>query len=178
MDPLLGTIIMFGGTFAPRGWAFCQGQLLPISNNSALFSILGTTYGGDGRSNFALPDLRGRFPTQQGTGPGLPPRGLGERGGANRYTMTTAQLPSHTHTGNVVAEGAPATEANPTNHFLGVPPGGEKIYEPDGAGAAVAMANGTINVNPTGGSQPYDVENHYLGLNFIIALQGVYPSRS
>ncbi|MEO1731924.1 MAG: tail fiber protein [Pseudomonadota bacterium] len=178
MDPLLGTIIMFGGNFAPRGWAFCQGQLLAISSNSALFSILGTTYGGDGRSTFALPDLRGRFPTQQGNGPGVDIRTLGQRGGADRYTMTTAQLPSHEHTGNLVAEGAAATDANPTGRFLGVPAAGEKIYEADGAGPAINMATGTINVNATGGSQPYEVSNPFLGLNFIIALQGVFPSRS
>ena len=178
MDPLIGTIIMFAGNFAPRGWAFCQGQLLSISSNTALFSILGTTYGGDGRSTFALPDLRGRFPTQQGNGPGLDEVTLGQRGGANRYTMTVAQLPSHDHTGNVVGETAPATESNPTNNFLGVPTNGERIYEPDGASDPVDLAAGSINVNPTGGNQPYDVNNPYLGLNFIIALQGVFPSRS
>ena len=115
-QPFIGQIIMFGGTFAPRGWAFCDGQLLPIASNTALFSIIGTYYGGDGRTTLGLPDLRNRTAVHAGTGPGLPPKVLGAKGGSLTETLNTTQLPAHTHT--LYAENKRATAADPAGNML------------------------------------------------------------
>ncbi len=168
MEPLLGTIIMFAGNFAPRGWAFCQGQLLPISQNTALFSLLGTTYGGDGRTTFGLPDLRGRVPLGEGAGPGLTPRTLGQKGGAESVTLTTAQMPSHAHA--LQANREDQTSKDPLNNYLSK----IEIY----TNAAPDTALGTQSITTTGGSQPHENMQPFLGINFIIALEGVFPSRS
>ena len=169
-EPFIGEISMFAGNFAPRGWAFCEGQLLPISQNSALFSLLGTTYGGDGRTTFALPDLRGRVPMHPGTGPGLSNYRLGQKGGAETTTLTVAQLPSHSHP--IQANEKSPTINDPKNAVmanLGPIPG---IYARDA---------GTITMKPTGntgGNQSVDIRQPYCTVNYIIALQGVYPSRN
>lgn len=168
MEPLIGTIIMFAGNFAPRGWALCDGQLLAISQNSALFSILGTTYGGDGRTTFALPDLRGRVPLHPGNGPGLSQYRLGERTGTEQVTLTSANLPPHTH--SLSASTAPSNDDTPVGNSFA---GGE-FYVSSSPNAAMNPAS----IGSTGNGQGFDVVQPVLGINFIIALEGIFPSRS
>jgi len=168
MEPFIGSILIFGGNFAPRGWALCDGQLLSIPQNTALFSIIGTTYGGDGVSTFGLPDLRGRAPIHMGTGPGLTHRSLGSRGGEQSVTLTTAQMPAHNHPVN--AADTPADFRQPTNALL----------TQDGnytQGAADVVMNPAMIAN-TGGGQPHDNMQPFVTVNFIIALTGLFPSRS
>jgi microcystin-dependent protein len=170
-NPFLGEIRMFGGNFAPRGWAFCDGQIMSISQNTALFSLLGTFYGGDGRTTFALPDLRGRVPIQQGQGVGLSLYDLGQIGGEENLTLTAAQMPAHHH--NFVSTANPGLDS-PANSVLGSPTSGANLYAPSGP-------NGTMNAAanaPVGGSQPHPNLMPYLCTSFIIALQGVFPSRN
>ncbi len=173
MDEYIGAIQIFAGNFAPRGWALCEGQILPIQQNTALFSILGTTYGGNGTTTFGLPDLRGRMPIGFGAGPGLTPRQLGEKSGAEAVTLTTAQIPSHTHTYNALSGNREST--SPANNFLGVAPGA--WYGQKDAGDTL-LPMGAEAVSPAGGSQPHNNMPPYLGLSFIICLQGIYPPRS
>lgn len=183
----LGQIVMFGGNFAIRGWAFCDGQLIAISQNQALFSILGTTYGGDGRTTFGLPDLRGRMAMHPGNGPGLPSYRLGQKGGHNTTTLNATQLPAHNHpatataTATLHAEIGTADKPNPTGAMLG----GSKIYRTDTTGNNAALAQEAITAsvdvnveNSTGGGRPVDVTNPYCAVNYIISLQGIFPSRS
>jgi microcystin-dependent protein len=189
MDPFLGQIVLFGGNFAPRGWALCEGQLLPISQNSALFSILGTIYGGDGRTTFALPDLRGRVPVQPGTGPGLSNYQLGQRGGAEQVTLTINEIPSHSHlaTGQIKASNTPGTTNNPTGNVLSSAVTqidrstsvDSNIYAADN-NTNVNMAADQVNitVGNAGGSRPHYNIQPFLGVNYIIALQGIFPSRN
>ena len=172
MTPFIGEIIMFGGNFAPRGWAFCDGQLLPISQYTALFSILGTTYGGDGRTTFALPDLRGRFAMHPGNGPGLSSRRLGQKGGQENVTLTVNNMPSHSH--SLVADNKNAKASTPGSNYLAISQN-DDIYRDD-LDTPVNMATGSVA--NTGGSQSFSVENPFLCVNFIIALEGVFPSRS
>jgi microcystin-dependent protein len=177
MEPFIGEIIMFGGNFAPRGWAFCNGQLLSVSQNTALFSILGTTYGGDGRTTFGLPDLRGRAPVHEGRGPGLSDQRLGAKGGVETNNLTTANLPPIP----LKVSSANATQSAATAGSSIATPGslsgrtftateGFNTSTPDVAlnGASVQGGNST----PVNNMQPYQV------VSFIIALQGTYPSRS
>ncbi|WOD42074.1 phage tail protein [Hwangdonia lutea] len=171
-DPFIGQISMFAGNFAPRGWAFCDGQLLPISQYSALFSILGTTYGGDGRTTFALPDLRGRVPMHNGNGPGLTSRQLGQKFGSETNTLTVNQMPSHSHTVNAV------TEDGNQSVPIGNLPAGTKVLDKEYSNAA---SNTTMNanmINASGNNQPVNNIQPVLVINYIIALQGVYPSRN
>ena len=173
-EPFLGQIIMFAGNFAPRGWAFCSGQLLTISQNSALFSILGTTYGGDGRTTFALPDLRSRVPMHAGQGPGLPNINLGSGGGSFTTTLTVNNLPSHTHTATVAASSETATESEPA-------PGLVPAATPDASYVEAGFTDtnlGGATTSATGGQLPATTVSPYRSVNFIIALQGVFPSRS
>ncbi|WP_235297967.1 phage tail protein [Portibacter marinus] len=180
MDPFIGQIMMFGGSFAPRGWAFCDGQLLAISSNSALFSIIGTTYGGDGRTTFALPDLRGRAPIHAGTGPGLSTRRLGSKGGEERVTLNTTEIPSHSHnmssgTIAVGAEGKGVTTSDTAvNNFIGNSEGAFRTTS--GGGNLGASLNG--NTGAAGGNLSHDNMSPFGVVNYIIALQGVFPSRS
>ena len=172
VETFLGEIRMFAGNFAPTGWAFCQGQLLPIAQNTALFSLLGTTYGGDGTTSFALPDLRGRVPVGFGQGPGLSNRVIGEKFGSELVTLNINQMPSHNHTVNAVT-----TEGNqnlPTNSL----PANTKTLDKEYSDANANTTMKATMVNPTGGSQPFGVSQPSLGVNFIIALQGIYPSRN
>ncbi len=171
-DPFIAEIIMFGGNFAPRGWAFCNGQLLAISQNSALFSLLGTTYGGDGRTTFGLPELRGRVPMHAGSGPGLTPRPLGQKGGAERVTLTVQEMPSHNHTATLHAEsktGDPSVSPSGKLLARGVP-----VAVPD-PGDNRTMAADSIIVLDNGGGQSHNNLQPYQVVNFIIALQGVLP---
>lgn len=168
-EPFVGEVRMFAGNFAPRGWAFCDGQLLAVSQNDALFSLLGTIYGGDGRTTFGLPDLRGRIPIHPGTGPGLSPRRLGAKAGAEKVTLTVNQLPSHRHTWR--ASSAVAQNRSPGGNALASPTG--SIYE---------APNNEVNLNTetisnVGGSQSHSNLMPFLCINFIIALFGIYPSR-
>ena len=167
-EPFLGQITLFAGTFAPRGWAFCAGQLLAIAQNTALFSILGVTYGGNGQTTFGLPDLRGRVPVGPGQGPGLSNIVPGQTGGSEMTHLTVDQLPPHFH-----LAGATQAAASSTRPAGAVPSaGGSYAATPDGS----AMNPGFIA--PTGGGQPFDTRQPYLGVNFIIALEGIFPSRN
>jgi microcystin-dependent protein len=172
-EAFIGSIVLFAGNFAPRGWAFCQGQLLSISTNTALFSILGITYGGNGQTTFALPDLRGRVPRGPGQGPGLTPVTLGEQAGSESVTLTTSQMPAHSHT--VACDTTATGSSDPAGAFPGNPGSlsGTELYGP--------TANGTMAPNmisPAGGSQPVSVQQPSLGLNYIICLEGIFPSRN
>jgi len=173
MDPYVGEIRVVGFNFAPVGWALCNGQILAISQNTALFSLLGTYYGGNGTTNFALPNLQGSAPMHQGNGAGLSPRTIGETGGETAVTLLTTEIPSHTH----VAQSAAASTAStpgPTTIFGGGGRGKGLAYGP--AGGPVAMSAQAVGT--AGGGGPHNNMPPYVTLNFIIALQGVYPSRS
>lgn len=170
-EPFVGEIRMFAGNFAPRGWAFCDGQLLAVSQNDALFSLLGTIYGGDGRTTFGLPDMRGRIPIHQGTGPGLSPRRLGGKGGSEKETLTTNQLASHTHAFN--ANTATATAETPADKVL-AHGAGVNIYSAVSQDTSLAPSM----VSNSGGSQSHTNLMPTLCVNFIVALFGIYPSRS
>lgn len=178
MEPFIGQIIMFGGNFAPRGWALCDGQLLAIAQNTALFSILGTTYGGDGRTTFGLPELRGRVAMHEGTGPGLSNRALGQRGGAQTATLNVGNMPSHNHSVRLQAETAAGSTANPTNALLAVSTNQDRIYAPADPAAEIPMHPDSIAQNNMGGGQAFSIEQPYTVVNYIIALQGTFPSRS
>jgi microcystin-dependent protein len=163
-DGFIGEIRMFAGNFAPKNWAFCQGQILSIAQNTALFSILGTT--------FALPDLSGRVPVGVGQGPGLTPRQLGEINGTETVTLTTAQMPMHNHTVNAVT-----TEGN-QNLPTGNLPANTKTLDKEYSDANTNTTMKSTMVNPAGGSQPFSVMQPSLGMNYIICLYGVYPARN
>jgi microcystin-dependent protein len=178
-SPYIGQIVIFAGNYAPAGWALCAGQLLPIQQNQALFSILGVTYGGNGQSNFALPDLRGRIPVQQGQGPGLSNYTLGEFAGAETVTLNSSQMPVHTHPLNATA--ATGTLPSPVGAFTATGADSQGGTSTDFAPASpvptlAPMAAASIGV--AGGSQPVSVVQPYLALNFIIALVGIFPSRN
>lgn len=169
-EPFVGEIRMFAGNFAPRGWAFCDGQLLAVSQNDALFSLLGTIYGGDGRTTFGLPDMRGRIPIHAGSGPGLSPRRLGAKGGEEKVILTVNQLPSHTH-GPLKASSQTAVNALPQGQVTAQTDAA--LYVDD---TPVAPFN-TGAITNVGGSLPHTNSMPYLCVHFIIALVGIYPSR-
>jgi microcystin-dependent protein len=174
--PILGCIFMFAGNFAPRGYAFCAGQLLPISQNTALFSLLGTTYGGNGQTTFALPDLRGRSPIGSGQGPGLSNISLGEQAGTENVTLLSTNMPIHNHA--LQASNASATGGTPSGNSLGDTGGTQ-----GGGSNTYVTAAPNVQLNPqsigaAGGSQPFASRNPYLGINYIIATQGIFPSRN
>lgn len=168
-DPFVAEIRIFGFNFAPRGWAFCNGQLLPISQNTALFSLLGTTYGGNGKANFALPDLQGRTAMFYGQGPGLSYRDIGEVSGEETITLLQSEMPAHSHSYNGANDSG--LQANPD----GAVPARVNVY--NSASATPGMMN-VGAIAPAGGSQPHNNMQPYLGLNFCIALQGIFPPRS
>lgn len=170
-SPYVGEIRLFAGNFAPAGWAFCDGQLLAISENETLFNLIGTTYGGNGQSTFALPDLRGRVPIHQGQGPGLGNRFIGESGGVEQVTLTTAQIPTHGHP--LQASSALATLPGPGGAVLAQSrQAGVDLYLEDSP--SVSMAPNSIG--GVGGSQPHQNMQPYLGMNYIISLFGIFPS--
>jgi microcystin-dependent protein len=169
-DPFIAEIKIFAGNFAPRGWAYCNGQLLPIAQNTALFSLIGTTYGGDGRTTTALPDLQGRAPMHPGRGPGLSPRSLGERSGSTAATLTVAQMPNHTHDAPTEASDEAADSGDPRSRYLALTT--PRIYRD--TGTQVDMADTAT----AGSGQAHLNMQPYQGLNFVIALLGLYPSRS
>jgi len=171
--PFLGEIRMFGGNFAPRGWALCNGQLLAISQNTALFSLLGTTYGGNGVTTFALPDLRGRVPNHFGQGPGLSNYTQGQVGGTENVTLLQGNLPAHSHPVNAVAAGG--NQASPAANLPAIESTGTSLNFSSSA------ANATMNaatIGNAGQNLPLPVIQPYLTINFIIALQGIFPSRN
>jgi len=180
-NPFVAEIRIFPFNFAPKGWAFCAGQLMPISQNTALFSLLGTFYGGDGKSNFALPNLQGSVPIQQGQGPGLSLRDLGEVGGEQSVTLLTTEMPAHSHV--AIATTAPGTATASTNNQLGVASAGASktsagnlvnFYSSNTTKATTPMI-GALGI--TGNSLPHNNMMPFLGLNYCIALQGVFPAR-
>lgn len=173
-EPFIAEIRIFAGNFAPRGWAFCDGQLLPISNNTALFSLIGTTYGGDGRTTTALPDLQGRSAMHPGSGPGLTRRRLGENVGVETVTLSEAQIPNHKHSlnGNNDAIGNAATPSA----AVGLSRARGGLMFSDDTANLVPLANTTVNT--AGGGQAHGNMQPYIAMNFIIALVGLYPSRS
>jgi microcystin-dependent protein len=171
MDPFVAEIRIFPFNFAPKGWAFCDGQILPLSQNTALFSLLGTTYGGDGKSNFALPNMQGNAPMHPGQGPGLSLHDLGETGGTETVTLLESEIPIHVH--NFMASTQDALDSNATNELLAK---GSAIGQYIVAGALVNLADNALA--PAGGDQPHNNMQPYLTLNFCIALQGVFPPRT
>jgi microcystin-dependent protein len=179
-QPYLGAIFIFAGNFAPRGYQLCQGQLLPISQYAALFSILGTTYGGNGTSNFALPDLQGRAPIGQGNGVGLAPVVLGEKAGVNSATISIANMPAHNHAINCDSNANDTTNLSPANSFVSaqasVGQGGSGVtnFSPGPTNATMAPTS----VSVAGQSLPLNVQNPFLGVSYIIAMVGVFPSRN
>ena len=172
-EPFIAEIRIFAGNFAPRGWAFCDGQLLPVSQNTALFSLIGTIYGGDGRTTMALPNLMGRAPMHPGRGPGLTDRRLGQRLGVESETLTEAQLPNHTHSARGTT--TRAAEFEPTA-LSSLARSSNPIYQSDTSTNLTYMNERVLSA--TGGNLAHDNMQPYLVLNFIIALQGLYPSRS
>ena len=171
-EPFTAEIRIFAGNFAPRGWAFCNGQLLPIAQNTALFSLIGTTYGGDGRTTTALPNLKGRVPMHPGRGPGLTSRRLGQRGGSETISLTEAQMPNHNHT---LRGSSDTPDSRQPGNSLGATAagrGGTVLY---GNTNPVDMASNVVA--NTGGSQAHNNLQPFLAMNFIIALVGLYPSR-
>ena len=167
-EPFIGQIQSFGFNFAPRNWAMCNGQLLSIAQNTALFSLLGTTYGGNGQTTFALPDLRGRTSLHQGQGPGLTNRTIGEVSGSETVTLIITEMPMHNHLVN--ASAGTKLNAIPASNNLG----GATIY----TNAALDSVMDPVMITPTGGSQPHQNMQPYLVINWCIALQGIFPSRN
>ena len=203
MEGTIAEIRMFGGNFAPRTWAFCSGQLLPISSNTALFSILGTQYGGDGRTSFALPDMRGRVPIHPGNGPGLTDRRIGEKGGVENVTLNLLEIPAHNHpatiqdatlsgatmTGQLHVSSAAPNEEEADGNNLGTPSRATAIYtsgsvdetlQPGSVSGSVSgtLSGGQVSVGLAGGNHAHTNMQPFLCVNFIICMQGVFPSRS
>jgi microcystin-dependent protein len=166
-EPFLGEIKMFGGNFAIRGWAFCDGALLSIAQNDALFALLGTTFGGDGVTTFALPDFRGRVPIH--TGAGFLP---GQRSGSETVSLTTQQIPSHTH---LIAAANAATTSNPANAVVGGTTAGNELFTPSNTAPANLAAN---EMGSAGGNQPHNNMQPFLVVSFLIALEGIFPSQN
>lgn len=192
-EPFIGQISTFGFNFAPRGWSLCAGQILPISQQTTLFSLLGTTYGGDGRSTFALPDFRGRFPMNYGAGPGLPPYPIGMRSGHYFHNISTTELPAHTHGASVevtsatlaasTEKGSIATAEADAYIASQTGLGAAENFVPNGSEGTTANLSGvtvssTATIQNTGGNQAMNIMNPFLAINFSIALLGIYPSRN
>jgi microcystin-dependent protein len=178
MEGIIGEIRMFAGNFAPRGWMFCAGQILSIAQNTALFSILGTTYGGNGQTTFALPDLRGRVPLGPGQGPGLHSHNLGDTGGEETHTLINTEMPAHSHAtqAQIKAASGAGTSNSPTNNY----PASSTSGNTYGSNADTALngAASQITVGIAGGSQPHNNMQPYNCVNFIICMEGIYPSRN
>lgn len=168
-DPFIGEIRIFAGNFAPRDWVFCKGQLLSIAQESTLFALIGTTYGGDGQSTFAVPDLRGRAPVHQGRGSGLGTYVLGQSDGLESVTLTSQQMPMHSHG---LVHGGVGSQASPQNGLLGTTPARDFRYSDASANTNLAAAA----MQPQGGNMPHENRSPFLALNFIICVNGIFPS--
>lgn len=182
-NPFIGQIMMVGFNFAPRGWAFCDGQLLAISSNTALFSLIGTTYGGDGRTSFGLPDLRGRSAKHVGQGPGLQRVSWGQRGGREDVTLSVFNMPPHSHpvantlTVTPLGNSSESDSDEPTGAYPG--PAQEDVYaQASDVQMAPAAVGGSITLGNTGNGQSFNIENPFLGIYHVIALVGLFPSRN
>jgi len=175
-SPFVGQIMMFAGNFAPRGWALCNGQLISIAQNDVLFALIGTIYGGDGQSTFALPDMRGRVPIHQGTGTGLSGYVIGQLGGAESVTLNTTQLPAHSHaiTATPGASDGPATATDPAGRVFAIRNDGANAY----ADTATGVMGGSEALAAQGGGLAHDNMQPFLGVSFVIALEGIFPSRN
>mgnify|MGYP001827967068 CR=1 FL=1 len=173
-EPFIGEIKIVGFNFAPRNWAFCDGQILSVNQNQSLFSLLGTMYGGDGRTSFALPDLRGRYAMHAGQGPGLSSRNQGTRSGNETVTLSQAQMPTHTHTGTIVSSPNEGDRTDPAGAYPARP---EDPVQPYGGSTGGTMAAGGVQIGNTGGGQAVDNMPPFLAVRFVIALLGIYPSR-
>ena len=175
-EAFIGEIRMVGFNFAPRGWAFCNGQILPISQNTALFALLGTTYGGNGQTTFALPDLQGRVPIHQGQGPGLTQHYIGEIGGVENVTLTQQQMPLHNH--QLIASGGEATQSSPSGNFNAASTDPNTLSSVNSYNSTAGATMNGAAINPSGGNQPHTNVQPYLCVNFIICLSGIFPSRN
>lgn len=172
MDPYVGEIRLFAGKYAPLGWAFCHGQQLAVQSNQALFAVIGTTYGGDGKNYFHLPDMRGCVPMHVGHGNGLTPRALGEKGGEAKVALTISQIPAHAHAVNCQST---ATQTNPEGMIWANSPGGKasvRVYSEIGTELMAAQS-----IADAGGDRPHNNMQPYVAINFIIALEGVFPPK-
>jgi microcystin-dependent protein len=176
-DPFLGEIMIVPYDFAPLDWAFCDGQLLSVFQNQALFALLGDTYGGDGRNTFALPDLRGRVPIHEGMGPGLSNRSLGERGGTERETLTILQMPQHSHVADALGHSGEGDATGPGNAVWAATPK-KKDTDYSSQVPDVAMSADAVFIDDNGGGQAHNNMPPYLTLNYVIALKGVFPLRN
>lgn len=181
-QPFIGEVRPFGFNFPPRGWAFCQGQILSIAQNTALFSLLGTTYGGDGRTTFGLPSFQGRAPLGMGQGPGLPNYAWGETGGASSVTLQTTNLPPHTHgiaaTAALPAHGGAGSSDNPLTNVPSGSTSAENYSPASSANVSLGGGSASLTAQPTGGGQPFGKMPPYLAINLCIALQGIFPARN
>lgn len=178
MDPFIGQIMMFAGNFAPRGWALCNGQLLPISQNQALFAILGTTYGGNGSTTFALPNLMGRSPVHVGQGAGFSNIQLGQMAGTEMHTISIAEMPNHRHDGSALTLGCNEEDGNSgeaKGRDFGIAGSGTP-YNSNGSSNAMATKIAG-NTGAAGQGQSFNTRSPYLGVNFVIALEGIFPPR-
>ena len=180
MDGYIAEIRMFAGNFAPRNWALCQGQIMSIAQNTALFSLLGTTYGGNGQTTFALPDFRGRVAVGVGQGPGLANKDLGEISGSESVTLAVTQIPAHSHTATINVNAGLGNQSNPSGNFLagGQDATANPIPTYATASTAASLNAGSVTGGNTGGSQPHTNMQPYCGMNYIICLFGIFPSRN
>jgi microcystin-dependent protein len=179
-DPFIGEIRLFAGNFAPRGWAFCQGQILSIAQNEALFALIGTTYGGNGQTTFALPDLRGRVPVSQGQGPGLSSYTIGQAAGVEQVTLTSSQIPPHQHALNATtAQGSSVSPGNTVMLATPVEPGVQTaLYVVPGTSVVNPAPMAAQSIGQAGGNQPHSNMMPTLAINYIIAIEGLFPSRN
>jgi microcystin-dependent protein len=175
-DQYLGEVRMFGGNFAPRGWALCDGRLLSIAQYSTLYALLGTIYGGDGTTTFALPDMRGRVPIHQGQGNGLTSRTIGEKAGTENVTLLVTQIPQHNHA--AMASPDAGSQPGPANNVPATPQGAAEFYVVPGTSGIVPAAMAASSIATDGGSQPHPNIMPSLCVSFIIALAGIFPSRN
>jgi microcystin-dependent protein len=175
VNPYIGEIRMFAGDYAPAGWALCDGQLLPVNENQTLYAILGTAYGGDGRTTFALPDLRGRAPIHQGQGPGLTNRRVGREGGVETVTLSVAELPAHSHTASVAADSTVGTTDKPNDK---VPARNASSTPAYGDSTNTKLAASAVSISAAGSGQAHENMPPFTVVNFIIALTGTFPSRN
>lgn len=178
MEGTLATIMLFAGNFAPQGWLFCDGSLQSISENNALFSLLGTTYGGDGQTTFALPDLRGRVPVGTGTGGGLSPIVLGESSGTETVTLTQGQIPAHAHPmmAQVSTSSSNADGSSSPAKLLASP--AQNLYAPISSAANSFLAGANVTLSAQGGNQSIEIVQPYQAINYVICVEGIYPSQN